>query len=214
MKERGIIFNTEMVRAIIDGRKKQARYVAKFKPIDKEINLNYSGLKSGNYHEGINDGQFVLRSIDGGCWVDRTHPLSCPYGKIGDRLWVRETFNGFWLDDDVIQEIKEGISSASELCDYKADYPDDSKPLEGWTPSAQMPRWASRITLEITDIRVGRPSSITEEDAMAEGAIPPDGFSARGRHPFKVWESIYSHNGYGIWQENPWMWVITFKKVE
>ncbi|MTC44375.1 hypothetical protein GKR71_00780 [Providencia sp. wls1922] len=215
MKERGIIFNTEMVRAILDGRKTQTRCIAKFKPIDKALNLNYSGLRAGNYHAGVKDGLCVLRSTDGATWNDRTYPLACPYGKVGDRLWVRETFNGFWLDDDVIQEIKEGISSASELCDYKADYPDDSKPFEGWTPSTQMPRWASRIILEITDIRVERIRAASDDDFKAEG-YPLDreltGGSTDAFFWFRhLWDSVNKPDC--SFESNPWVWVIEFKRV-
>ncbi|AXW87781.1 hypothetical protein AU509_07345 [Lonsdalea britannica] len=224
MKERGMIFNAEMVRAILDGRKTQTRRPVQFKPRDPGLNLNSSGLELGHYRSGVPLSGCVLRSRGGmGCWNDRTYPAKCPFGQPGDRIWVRETFNGFWLDDDVIQEIKDGTSLASELCDYRADFPDGSKPAEGWTPSIHMPRWASRITLEITGVRVERLRDISQEDANAEGmylsgwrpsysdpdsggevATPYDNFAA-------LWESIY---GPDSWQANPWVWVIEFREVK
>jgi hypothetical protein len=156
----------------------------------------------------------------------RSALFTCPFGAVGDRLWVRETFNGFWLDDDVIQEIKDGISKASELCSYRADFPDSSVAFEGWTPSIHMPRWASRITLEITGVRVERLQDISEADAAAEGVPPvgdllpdysdtyltPKGDFATAKVAFqRLWESIYKPES---WQANPWVWVIEFRRVE
>ncbi|HAG9058838.1 TPA: hypothetical protein F6V44_19780, partial [Escherichia coli] len=140
----------------------------------------------------------------------------CPFGNVGDRIWVRETFNAFWLDNDVIQEIKDGVSLASELCDYKADYSDSSKPAEGWTPSIHMPRWASRILLEITDVRVERLHDMSEADAKAEGAspvtykiTPPEAVYRVGFGD--IWRGIYGQEN---WLSNPWVWVIEFKRIK
>ncbi|MEY0055196.1 hypothetical protein AB7W56_10015 [Providencia rettgeri] len=198
-----------MVRAILDGRKTQTRCVVK-------------GATSDHIFHGWVTSSIHSKDEGRACWSNNTLSmhgnsirLHCPLGKIGDRLWVRETFNGFWLDDDVIQEIKEGISSASELCDYKADYPDDSKPFEGWTPSSQMPRWASRITLEITDVRVERLQAASDDDFKAEG-YPLERESTGGstdafcwfRH---LWDSVSKPDC--NFESNPWVWVIEFKRV-
>ncbi|PRI21503.1 hypothetical protein [Pectobacterium versatile] len=206
MKERGIIFNSDMVRATLSGQKTQTRRIVKPQPDE--------------------DGLARLR---GGPWLDTSERVyRCPFGKVGDRLWVRETFNGFWLDDDVIQEIKDGISKASELCDYRSDYPDSSQPVGGWTPSIHMPRWASRITLEITGVRVERLNDISEEDCWSEGIDEVDGRfenieiidMARkigcciddAKPMFALlWQSIYGEES---WQANPWCWTITFKRIE
>ncbi|WP_272516886.1 hypothetical protein [Providencia sp. PROV209] len=227
MKERGIIFNTEMVRAIIDGRKTQTRCIAKFKPIDKAINLNFSGLRAGNYHAGIKDGRCVLRSTDGATWNDRTYPLTCPYGKVGDRIWVRETWQGPLVDVEKAYDLFKDPTPYKKVenCVYKADggyapeYIDcDDNFRQGWRPSTQMPRWASRITLEITDVHVERLQSISEEDAKAEGfdnsqsdAANSIGWFEKPIRAFRrAWENIYGTDG---WDSNPWVWVIEFKRV-
>ncbi|MFD9931483.1 hypothetical protein ACFW0S_24580 [Citrobacter freundii] len=205
MTERGMIFNSEMVRAILDGRKTQTRRIIK---LSHERGMLNPVIKGRN-------GEITSVSC-------RLAPLLCPYGQPGDRIWVRETFNGFWLDDDVIQEIKDGVSLASELCDYKADYSDGSKPAEGWTPSIHMPRWASRILLEITDVRVERLNAISQADAIAEGAPPSHpsidcvsreyGFPDFSRSWFgQTWQYIYGEES---WQANPWVWVIEFKRID
>lgn len=203
MKERPILLNAEMVRAVLDGRKTQTRRMLtprQLKMIDAAASIGECyPLESGHQHE---NSQSYYRE-----W--------CPFGAVGDRLWVRETFNGFWLDDDVIQEIKDGISKASELCSYRADYPDGSEAFEGWTPSIHMPRWASRITLEITGVRVERLRDLSEDDAKSEGVTPPSGGVLPGwehRINFReLWMSIY---GTDNWEANPWVWVIEFKRVE
>ncbi|HHD7737746.1 TPA: hypothetical protein ACOWQJ_001955 [Providencia rettgeri] len=228
MKERGIIFNSEMVRAIIDGRKTQTRCIAKFKPIDKALNLNYSGLRAGNYHAGVKDGRCVLRSTDGATWNDRTYPLTCPYGNVGDRLWVRETWQGPLVDSEKAYDLFKDPTPYQKVenCVYKADggyapeYIDcDDNFRQGWRPSSNMPRWASRITLEITNIRVERLQSISEEDAKEEGfdnsqsdAANSIGWFEKPIRAFRRdWENI---NGTDGWDSNPWVWVIEFKKVE
>ncbi|WP_321146828.1 hypothetical protein [Providencia alcalifaciens] len=225
MKERGIIFNNEMVRAIIDGRKTQTRCIAKFKPIDKAINLNFSGLRAGNYHAGIKDGRCVLRSTDGATWNDRTYPLTCPYGKVGDRIWVRETWQGPLVDVEKAYDLFKDPTPYQKVenCVYKADggyapeYIDcDDNFRQGWRPSTQMPRWASRITLEITDVRVERLNDISNEDAKSEGCwygrgggVPDEAVTPSDYFP-TLWESLY---GKGSWDRNPWVWVIEFKRV-
>lgn len=225
MKERGIIFNTEMVRAIIDGRKTQTRCIAKFKPIDKALNLNYSGLRAGNYHAGVKDGRCVLRSTDGATWNDRTYPLTCPYGNVGNRLWVRETWQGPLVDSEKAYDLFKDPTPYQKVenCVYKADggyapeYIDcDDNFRQGWRPSTQMPRWASRITLEITDVRVERLNDISNEDAKSEGCwygrgggVPDEAVTPSDYFP-TLWESLY---GKGSWDRNPWVWVIEFKRV-
>ncbi len=199
MKERGMIFNADMVRAILDGRKTQTRRIIKLSHERGMVNPVVRG-RNGE-----------ISSVN--C---RLAPTLCPHGDLGDRIWVRETFNGFWLDEDVIQEIKDGVSKASELCDYRADYPDSSRPTEGWTPSIHMPRWASRITLEITGIHVERLNNISEGGAQAEGASPATHMITPPEAAYRVgfrhlWESIYGEES---WKGNPWVWVIEFRRVE
>ncbi|EBH9979146.1 hypothetical protein EHH62_22945, partial [Salmonella enterica subsp. arizonae serovar 40:z36:-] len=120
---------------------------------------------------------------------DFWHP--CPFGAVGDRIWVRETFR---------------VPIA--VCDKPAT-------PEKWTPSIHMPRWASRILLEITDVRVERLRDLSEEDAKSEGITPPAGGVLPGweyRINFRdLWMDIY---GTDSWEANPWVWVIEFKRVE
>ncbi|CAM8092552.1 MULTISPECIES: hypothetical protein [Escherichia] len=201
MKERGVVFNDDMVRAILEGRKTQTRRPVKNVRADNCLVIRKPTKKRNGVYTHVMDAL--------------EHGL-CPFGNVGDRIWVRETFNAFWLDNDVIQEIKDGVSLASELCDYKADYSDSSKPAEGWTPSIHMPRWASRILLEITDVRVERLHDMSEADAKAEGAspvtykiTPPEAVYRVGFGD--IWRGIYGQEN---WLSNPWVWVIEFKRIK
>jgi hypothetical protein len=201
VKERGMIFNDEMVRAILEGRKTQTRRPVKNVRADNCLVISKPTKKRNGVYTHVMDAP--------------EHGL-CPFGNVGDRIWVRETFNAFWLDDDVIQEIKDGVSLASELCDYKADYSDSSKPSEGWTPSIHMPRWASRILLEITDVRVERLHDMSEADAKAEGASPATYKITPPEAVYRVgfgdiWRGIYGQEN---WLSNPWVWVIEFKRIQ
>lgn len=198
MIERGMIFNAEMVRAILDGRKTQTRRIVKLQPDE--------------------DG---LAKVTNGPWVDTSERnYRCPFGDVGDRIWVRET----WA---------EAGASAPNLKLYRANYPEhvpshyENVPPANeirWTPSIHMPRWASRILLEITDVRVERLNAISERDAQAEGVAKLRGgywqhyqpgwtqhqLSARGSF-VTLWKSIYGEES---WNSNPWVWVIEFKRIE
>jgi hypothetical protein len=136
--------------------------------------------------------------------------IKCPYGKPGDRIWVRETFRREDLGEKVWYRADWNEKDAKEL------FIDQSG---GWKPSIFMPRWASRITLEITNVRVERLQGISQDDAKVEGADgidwghgrdyggPPDYIGGFKR----LWESI---NGPGSWTANPWVWVVEFRRVE
>lgn len=227
MKERGMIFNGEMVRAILDGRKTQTRRPVKFPILDRNLGCELAGnelageLSAGNY-------------------------LNSAFGKPGDRIWVRETFQGPLFDYDLMDSYCKDPTpfEKPEFCVYKADgvpapefYDADDELHCCWRPSIHMPRLASRILLEITDVRVEQLNAISPEDAESEGLertnftgfgdepglpsypepdvyfdplkkqwkeYPPEAFAG-------LWESIY---GEGSWQANPWVWVISFKRVE
>ncbi|MGA6478755.1 hypothetical protein ACPEF3_29200 [Klebsiella sp. K822] len=233
MKERGMIFNSEMVRAILDGRKTQTRRIMAPQPAD-------------DIERGIFPNPEVI------CWKSsRRHKHGsttahfCHYGKPGDRIWVRETWgvvshafsdDGLmidWVPDrpaTAIHEMPFGNGYYSGYAIYAADgdftWGDDDGYEDGrscWKPSIHMPRAASRILLEITDVRVERLNSISQEDAQAEGLeltgwrptysdpdsggevmTPYDNFA-------ELWSSIYGDES---WQANPWVWVIEFKRVE
>ena len=196
MTERGMIFNGEMVLAILDGRKTQTRRPVKFPVHDKNLGCELAGnelageLSAGNY-------------------------LNSAFGRPGDCIWVRETWNKYGglltyrADHDWIDDMRK-----ETVCTAK------------WVPSIHMPRWASRILLEITDVRVERLNAISEEDATAEGVPPagsllpdylgtfltPKGDFATAKVAFqRLWESIYGEES---WKANGWVWVISFKRVE
>lgn len=203
MKESPMIFNAEMVRAILDGRKTQTRRIVS----DRHLNLIDVGSQIGEC--------YPLE-----CGIDHENSQSyyrehCPFGKPGDRIWVRETWARYNVDQD------------SHDMAYRATTPEDW-PEEGrWRPSIHMPRWASRITLEITGVGVQRLHSISPNDASREGLIKLPatgryclnqgdqyfgGASHDAREVFSwLWEFIY---GAESWQANPWVWVIEFKRIE
>ncbi|PWC10506.1 hypothetical protein [Brenneria corticis] len=207
MKERPIIFNSEMVRAILSGQKTQTRRIVKPQPDE--------------------DGLARLR---GGPWMDTSEKIyRCPFGEIGDRLYVRETVHA--------KELESGLDVVCYPAD-QAEIPIKAHPLDAglWidlyryrggegkiVPSIHMPRWASRILLDTTDVRVERLNDISEEDARAEGVEQLRGgywrhyqpgwtqhqLSARGSFA-TIWKSIYGEES---WVSNPWCWVIEFKHI-
>lgn len=196
MKERPILFRSDMVRAILDGRKTQTRRVIKPQP-------------------NVDD---VLRKR-----IEVGLQLKCPFGMLGDKLWVRETHavvpaSAYAMStDDGNTQIPHRVSPDGY---YRAVYKENwSRVRPGrWKPSIHMPRWASRITLEITDIRVERVQDISEVDAKAEGCeptIPPEywgGATHKYRRSFcLLWDSIYADRGYG-WDKNPWIWCVSFRR--
>ncbi|WP_154914040.1 ASCH domain-containing protein [Klebsiella grimontii] len=256
MKERGMIFNGEMVRALLDGRKTQTRRIVKGTDgavkFCKEWNINGEEVfvvLGEKDHTGMNP---VLGAI------------SCPLGAVGDRIYVRETWAILGNEDGCCIDWEEKLCKADERsaariyrasCEQKPgnyglwSIPDDAdwKPhtkdhqYEGaWRPSIHMPRWASRILLEITDVRVERLNAISEEDAQREGVhaevwdqtVVARNYAASDeffqfwsedmphfvemnqlhQSSFRsLWESIYGEES---WQANPWVWVIEFKRVE
>ncbi|HIE5059734.1 TPA: hypothetical protein ACXNFZ_000770 [Serratia marcescens] len=233
MKERPVIFNGEMVRAIIDGRKTQTRRIVKVQPEPSKTRAGDFWFSSKKLESMVHVSDFM----PGNSPIADCHLFfqehCCPFGQVGDRLWVRETFAGHYLDDDQIQDIKDDRNKAEDLCEYRADYSDDADCVDGWTPSIHMPRWASRITLEITAVRVERLNDISVDDAKAEGVralennfgngpaycdylLPNLDDTAewynRASDSFKsLWKSIYGEES---WRANPWVWVIEFRRVE
>jgi hypothetical protein len=212
-REHPIIFSGESVRAILDGRKTQTRRVIKPQPPD-DCGAVYVGVyaptvidRDGNEQPGPE----VFGAYSGdGSWA-----LRCPYGTVGDRLWVRET----WCQVDDM--------NGDAQVHYAADREDIPPP---WRSPIHMPRWASRILLEITDLRVQRVQDISEADAFYEGVerlnLSPTlidfGAGLVQVHPltssyvdaFKtLWDTINAKRGYG-WDANPWVWAITFKRAE
>ncbi|HIE8893569.1 TPA: hypothetical protein ACXP4G_002990 [Klebsiella pneumoniae] len=216
MKERGMIFNGEMVRAILDGRKTQTRRIMAPQPaddIERGIfpNPEAIGWKSSLRHKhGSTTAHF------------------CPYGKPGDRIWVREAFRVHSRATDVatlVYKASERNSWTEQTRRVPVAVCNKPATPEKWTPSLHMPRWASRILLEITDVRVERLNAISEEDARAEGIIDGGCLNCGESEPCGcanpepdatdafayLWQSIY---GQESWNANPWVWVIEFKRVE
>ena len=231
MKERGMIFNAEMVRAILDGRKTQTRRIMKVQPSEGFTPMNMSlepDYKARWYTPGIVDKDGYLQPASKEVFgvSNENEGYSCPFGAVGDRIWVRETSG--------LQVRRDALGGTGEFRVYRASNPDAIRfttasgkdyPIK-WTPSIHMPRWASRITLEITDVRVERLNDISEGGATAEGVPPagsllpdypgtfltPKGDFATAKVAFqRLWESIYGEEN---WQDNPWVWVIEFKRVE
>lgn len=182
VKEWPILFSAPMVRAILDGRKSQTRRVVKPQP---EFEMAWAS-------KGFD--RQVATVLDKWGTEIAVHP--CPYGQPGDRLWVRET----WAKERhrIIHTFKgEAPSRMEGDVFYRATTPD----IYGlaWRPSIHMPRWASRILLEIVDVRVERLQQISEEDAIAEG------YESRAAFLAGDWAKKHS--------KNPWVWVVEFKRV-
>lgn len=212
MRERPILFSGPMVQALLDGRKTQTRRVVS-SPSKKHDEFTLLEHEKGWWPYLSDDGESSITD-DG-----NETPIDCPYGVPGDRLWVRETF-ALW---------REGYDRRGHVV-YRADMKDkagedfsqpDLMGLSKWYPSIRMKRVYSRLTLEITEVRVQRLQEISEEDAKAEGVsvnltavLATEGrVGSRVCHTsayIKLWDSI---NGAGSWAANPWVWAITFMPV-
>ncbi|MDH0032541.1 MULTISPECIES: hypothetical protein [unclassified Acinetobacter] len=201
MIERPILFNTAMVQAILSGQKTQTRRVVK-----NELIIDQAEFECGNRPNVTLSEPNLQYRVDN--W--------CPYGQIGDRLWVRETFRLYDSDECPHADFPCGCPRHGTPL-YKASH--DCGDGEKWKPSIHMPRWASRILLEITNIRVERVQDITTEDAKAEGfdySTHPSaiqmGYAIGAKTNFRItWEQIYGQNE---WNKNPWVWVVEFKVVQ
>ncbi|MFG8756578.1 hypothetical protein ACEPU3_16565 [Pseudomonas aeruginosa] len=222
-RERPILFNDQMVRAILDGRKTVTRRVMKPQP---------------DFLGSMVDPNTPFKTLDAGLHAR----ITCPYGEPGDRLWVRETWHVGKPHDktapaDILAPLLAegrgitvlytagGWQSVGPAGREEPIYPDD-QPLPDWAgkgrPSIHMPRWACRILLEITAVRVERLQDISEVQARAEG-ITDGGCSSCGNHepcgcecpaPSAVdsFVHLWRSTG-GNWESNPWVWVVEFKRV-
>lgn len=250
MKERPILFSGPMVRAILDGRKTQTRRIVKPQPY---------------IHPDDDNGWIIDYKKHPYAWPERFFDgtVKCHFGKLGDSLWVREKWATYWrhntsgyveaynftgpIDLNIFNgKSHTAIGNAGGI-EYAATYPDGGYgyserigqfvgEIKKWRSSIHMPRWASRIDLEITNVRVERLQDISEEDAIAEGvdyhkcpttqtnaSIEAQRIAHRigmaAEHVSKIdyiggyrtlWESI---NGEGSWDANPWVWVVEFKRI-
>ena len=210
MTERPIIFSAPMVNAIIAGTKTQTRRMVK-PPPDSRCHEAFIGADGGWYFSRIvgRSQKFAPpAAAPKPTTVSMLH-LHCPYGVPGDRLWVRET----WAVPHQADHLPPRLALPYQFCVHYAASEERGGLL--WRPSIHMPRWASRILLEITAVRVERLQEISEADAIAEGApwracgAPQEGSHVAGLGA--LWESI---NGPGSWDANPWVWVIEIRRVE
>lgn len=208
-----ILFSTEQVRAILEGRKTITRWVAKnipegthrVKQIGENLFVAYWGIHSN------------------GMYLNGATEIKCPY-QPGDILWVRET----WYYEEHMHELTAGDPDLpsgryKHRYIYKAsdpDYPVDvGVGNKGWRPSIHMPKEAARIFLRITDVRVERVQVITAQDAKREGMFAPyiaskTGYETEMRGEVRdYWDYLNTKRGYG-WDHNPWVWVIEFERTE
>lgn len=197
MAEKPILFSTEMVKAIMDNRKTQTRRVVKPQP-----ELFYT---IGKQRDIVNSDQIVFKAmVKGG-----SDKLIIPPCQPGDILWVRET----WYYESHMYDESEGDALYRYV--YKANqhnYPVNVGVGEhGWKPSIHMPREAARLFLQVKNVRVERLQDITEEDAIAEGIVPYDTYTAK-RLFMNLWNALNSKRGL-IWASSPWVWVIEFERV-
>ncbi|MBI6794663.1 hypothetical protein [Pseudomonas syringae] len=223
IKELPILFSAPMVRAVLSGQKTVTRRVVKVQPFDlswsrRDHRFEYLAGRAVNGDEI--DGFYAYSTRSGGEWSAK-----CPYGQPGDRLWVREA----WQADAQVNAIAPRELSHGEPIQYPADGASRQTGCSMITPgktrpSIHMPRWASRILLEITDVRVERLQDISEDQAKAEGVRlytdhaelgewwHVDGIETYSADPRKSFELLWTSVG-GDWNANPWVWVVEFKRV-
>ena len=217
MKERPILFRPELVRKILDGQKTQTRRAISPEPHVMTVGFEHYDppLKYGKH---VGEWAPIVAGYTLGEYPVEI-PRRCPYGMPGDRLWVREGFT-MVPDYDILDDGEGTRIPCGDRIAYRADGNVDTE-YEGvtWKPSIHMPRWASRLTLEITAVRVERLQEITEEDARAEGCdgdcgigyIPAYEEGPCVYHFAQLWEEI---NGVNAWGYDPWVWVVEFKPIE
>lgn len=184
VKDRPILFSGPMVRAILEGRKTQTR-----RPVKPQPEYRENAALPGQYGTFAKGGWNIDHPTGMASFVE-----TCPHGRPRDRLWVRETW---------------GISGTGPY--YRADTIQPETVNYAWKPSIHMPRWASRLTLEITKVRVERIRDISPDDLEKEGFEIPDGISVdQVMSTFCMsWHSIYP----GSWERNDWVWVVEFRRV-
>lgn len=230
MKERPVLFYGPMVRALLAGTKMQTRRRMKVQPSDDtSVTVEY-------FIQTVVDRQGDEQpgpEIFGAWWHCGESGLICPYGAPGDRLWVRE--NGYERPSRTAKMMREGADTWEPYY-YDADGISwqDAEDFRAWDfkrrPSIHMPHWASRITLEVIEVRVERLQDISEADAIAEGVAQLPGQHGQAgawwtgdvecgprlhgrtaRDAFRLlWESI---SGVSSWEANPWVWVVGFRAV-
>ncbi|MFW4678914.1 hypothetical protein ACOAPW_30805 [Pseudomonas aeruginosa] len=189
-RERPILFNDQMVRAILDGRKTVTRRIVKPQP---SLPTTHWWPSNGRGPQWMADGPSEATGGTRQTWGWK----ECPFGKPGDRLWVRETF-----------------ADIGCRLTYRADLYDGAHCMvKKWIPSIHMPRSASRVLLEITAVRVERLQDITPNQCIAEGAWrEKDKELGRGQEAIAAFADLWRSTG-GDWDANPWVWIVEFKRV-
>jgi hypothetical protein len=232
-KSRPIIFSSEMVRAILDGRKTQTRRIVNPQPpVSGRIVVGpYSPVIEDKYGN-IEAGPSVFGAYD----MDNEWGMKCPYGAPGDRLWVRETWQHVYRRHDGQCFNSMPDAACTHSYEYLATVKDGQHPPR-WRSPIRMPREASRITLEITAVRVERLQEITIEDVVKEGL--PRGIYSHAKKAFhacddgmdcqlpdgrvfyfeaafrELWDSINcKKSSDACWECNPWVWVLEFRRAE
>lgn len=217
VKERPILFSGPMVRAILEGRKRATRRVVKPQPVVGDGGCWYpepprkTAHRARHYANEAHLRKGLARDF-------------CPYGLPGDRMWVRETWAPHADEAETFRSYQRmEMGSTRPDIFYRADGGEPH--VNSWRPSIHMPRWASRLTLEVTEVRVQRLQEISEEDAKAEGIVPHMGGWAVQDSDWRVgsptpnvafkflWNSINGARPGCSWEFNPWVWAITFKRV-
>jgi hypothetical protein len=195
MTERPILFSAPMVRALLDGSKTQTRRAVSARLIERWT------VEESAHHRDFDDEEVLP---------------DCPYGRVGDRLWVKETcalVNDGSPDPFLVYRADRGARNLSGQRGGITYWMASDYEPERWRPSIHMPRWASRITLEITEVRVERLQDISAEDFIAEGLATTlrehDAVCHLRDQYRELWESI---NGAGSWDANPWVWVVSFPR--
>ena len=210
VRERPILFSGPMVRAILEDRKTKTRRVVEAKASwERPAGYRYATIRMRDDFDA---------EIYWPAFPDfKPIRVRNRYGQPGDRLWVREAF----FDHGPFDAAHPELTKLNERIEYREDEWDRAggDAGGGWKPSIFMPRWASRLTLEITEVRVEWLQDISEDDAIAEGvdaiplaAVPRHGTLSRRVDFMQLWDKLNAKRGYG-WDANPWVWVIGFTVV-
>lgn len=215
MRERPILFQGAMVRAILSGAKTQTRRMLSRQPPANTICLgpwHHPDPRDHWYAWTRDDGPDPQDFFNGGK-IDPWEPLPCPYGMKGDRLYVRETLKPWTQDPELFAYAADDTRGQGDGMNYPV------KPGRPYVPSIHLARCWSRILLEVTEVRVERLQSISEQDSVAEGISPSDFIDGDPTRPVsgtprdqyrELWDSI---NGEGSWDANPWVWAVSFRRV-
>lgn len=219
-----IIFSGDMVNAILENRKSQTRRIVSPQPVSKgESELEpgdviFYGTELCRLEQSRGKNEAASGRLN-------ARTMRCPYGVPGDRLWVREKFFVDQLEDEIPKEKPDWFDDSfyyaadGDCCDLIPECACAEVGKPRIRPSIHMPRWASRLTLEVTRVKAERLNDISSSDARAEGIDTTDTWDVARTAPRDKWVCRYRQlweeiNGAGSWDANPWVWKIEFRKVE